>query len=199
MSDGSTQDFSRITGKAAPDKDRDAGPPEALRALSREQLLELLEIYAKNWLAHDGLWFLAVEKKFDMETAIELDTRAWERFSVIEAKRIMAFLDLPEQGGLMALERALQYRLYATVNRQEAQWVDPQTLRFRMTTCRVQQARRRQGMADFPCKPVGQVEYSVFASAIDPRIHTRCLSCPPDAVGEGYCHWEFTLPEGDGL
>jgi hypothetical protein len=197
MADHRLEQAARSSGKAAPVRDRDTGPPEALSALSREQLLELLEIYAKNWLAHDGLWFLAVEKKFDMETAIELDTHAWERFSAIEAKRIMAFLNLPAQGGLQALDRALQYRLYATVNRQESQWVDARTLRFRMTTCRVQEARRRQGMADFPCKPVGQVEYSVFASTIDARIQTRCLSCPPDAVGDAYCHWEFTLPEGE--
>jgi len=171
------------------------GPPEAIRALSREQLLGLLEIYAKNWLAHDGLWFLAVETRFGMDAAIELDTRAWNRFSVIEARRLMALLGLPERGGLKALERALQFRLYATVNRQEAIWIDESTLRFRMTTCRVQAARRRQGMADLPCKPVGLAEYSRFAETIDLRIQTLCLGCPPDNVGEAYCQWEFTLPE----
>ena len=29
----------------------------ALEALSREQLIELLDIYAKNWLAMDVVWF----------------------------------------------------------------------------------------------------------------------------------------------
>ena len=29
---------------------------KALDALSREQLIELLEIYSKNWLAADGIW-----------------------------------------------------------------------------------------------------------------------------------------------
>lgn len=28
-----------------------------LAELSKEQLLELIELYAKNWLAHDGVWF----------------------------------------------------------------------------------------------------------------------------------------------
>ena len=27
-----------------------------LAELSKEQLLELIELYAKNWLAHDGVW-----------------------------------------------------------------------------------------------------------------------------------------------
>ena len=186
---------------AAPDRHQAepspaAEPADPLAELSRAQLLGLLEIYAKNWLAHDGLWFLAVENRFGMETAIELDTEAWERFSVIEARRLMTWLGLPERGGLKALERALSYRLYATVNRQEARWIDERTLQFRMITCRVQEARRRQGMPDFPCKPVGLVEYRKFAETIDPRIQTRCLGCPPDPVGEDFCHWEFTLQEG---
>ena len=46
---------------------------ETLQSLPKETLIEMLEDQAKNWLAHDGLWFLAVEKQFGMEKAIELD------------------------------------------------------------------------------------------------------------------------------
>ena len=68
-----------------------------------------------------------------------------------------------------------------------------------MLDCRVQSARRREGLSDFACKPVGVVEYTEFARAIDPRIHTRCIACPPDAgAREWFCAWEFTLaPDGD--
>ena len=37
-----------------------------LAELSKEQLLELIELYAKNWLAHDGVWFQSIERKFGM-------------------------------------------------------------------------------------------------------------------------------------
>ncbi len=30
---------------------------EHLAKLSKEQLMDLIEIYSKNWLAHDGVWF----------------------------------------------------------------------------------------------------------------------------------------------
>lgn len=33
------------------------GKNAALDKLSREELLELIDIYAKNWLALDGVWF----------------------------------------------------------------------------------------------------------------------------------------------
>lgn len=163
--------------------------------LSREDLLKLLDVYAKNWLAHDGSWFLALEETFGLETAIEMDIRAWERFSVAEAKRIMKAFDIPEGGGLEALERALKYRLYAAVNEQATRWTEDGALEFRMIECRVQSTRRRKGLPDFPCKAVGLVEYSRFASTVDPRIRTECLFCPPDPVGEAYCAWRFTLAE----
>ena len=51
---------------------------EDLKDLPRETLEGMLDDFAKNWLAHDGLWFQAVEKETDMETAIKLDTSAWE-------------------------------------------------------------------------------------------------------------------------
>ncbi len=166
-----------------------------LDELSREDLLKLLDVYAKNWLAHDGCWFLALEERFGLETAIEMDIRSWDRFAVIEAKRIMQAFDIPENGGLAALEQALSYRLYACVNRQEATWTEGGALEFHMIDCRVQSTRRRKGLSDFPCKPVGLVEYANFAAAVDPRIETECLACPPDDTGETYCRWRFTLQE----
>jgi len=54
-------------------------------SMSREELLRALEMFAKNWLAHDGCWFLAAEEQFGMETAIILDGFSWKRFAAAEA------------------------------------------------------------------------------------------------------------------
>jgi hypothetical protein len=160
--------------------------------LSRDDLLKLVKMYAKNWLAHDGCWFLAAEEQLGLEKAIELDAKAWSCFSPIEARRIMQTFDIPEGGGLAELIHALDYRLYASVNRQEVERVDEHTVRFRMVECRVQQTRQRKGLPAFPCKSVGLVEYSRFASAIDPDIETSCVHAPPDGVTDCYCEWQFT-------
>ena len=164
-----------------------------LSQMSREELVRLAEVYARNWLAHDGFWFLAAEERLGMESAMDLDRESWRRFSPVEAKRIMEAFAIPAGGGLQALERALCYRLYAMINRQQAVWTRDGALEFRMIECRVQAARRRKGLPDFPCKSVGIVEYAEFAAAIDPRIRTECLSCPPDPAGDCYCSWRFTL------
>jgi hypothetical protein len=168
----------------------------AIKELPRERLLHLLENFAKNWLAHDGLWFQAVEQAHGMENAIDLDAEAYARFSPIEARRIKDFLGLPERGGLEALETALEYRLYAVLNRQRSEFRDGALLFF-MNDCRVQSARKRKGLPDFPCKKVGLVEYSTFAAEIDPRIKTECIACPPDEHPDDYyCGWRFWI-EGD--
>lgn len=176
-------------------------PPEALarlRAMSKEELVRVVVDDAKNWLAHDGLWFQAVERAHGMEAAIEADRTAWETFTVIEARRIMERLGIAPGGGIAALVECLQHRLYARLNVQEVAEIDDARAVFVMRECRVQSARRRKGLPDFPCKTVGQVEYAGFARTIDPRIGTRCLTCPPDpGAGDLACAWEFTLQDGD--
>lgn len=164
--------------------------------LSKEEILELLKDAAKNWLAHDGLWFLEVEKHYGLKKAIELDKSAWEKFTVIEAKRIMERLKIKPGGGIIALIQALNFRLYAHINKQEIIKVNENKIIFRMNDCRVQLARKRNNLPDFPCKEVGIVEYSFFAQTIDPRIKTKCIACPPDPHPEEfYCAWEFYIEE----
>lgn len=155
---------------------------------------ELLDDAAKLWLAHDGLWFLEVEKALGLEKAIELDKNTWEKFTVIEAKRIIQRRHLPPNGGLETLKMALGHRLYAHINKQEIVEETSDSFVFRMTDCRVQTARTRDGRDPFPCKVVGIVEYSLFAATIDARIRTECVSCPPDHRHSGFwCAWKFSL------
>jgi len=166
----------------------------AYHSMSREDLLRALEMFAKNWLAHDGCWFLAAEESLGMESAIDLDRSAWQRFAVTEANRIMTTFDIPPSGGLQALERALQLRQYCLINPQTIEWSeDGKRLRLVTDICRVQETRRRKGLPDFPCKEVGMIEFQSFARTVDPRIHTQCVHCPPDAPEGKYCAWEFTL------
>ena len=112
------------------------------------ELQDLLIDASKNWLAHDGLWFRAVEENFGMEAAMELDKKTWEKFTVIEAKRIMKRLNMPTGGGIPALIQALKFRLYAFINVQEVLEASENRCVFRMNRCRVQEARQRQGLAD---------------------------------------------------
>ena len=167
----------------------------ALEAMSREQLIELLDIYARNWLAMDGVWFQSVEEKEGMDAAMFHDARAWERFTVIEARRIRQFLHLPGHPGLEGLEKALALRFYGRLNRPRCEYADGKLI-YTMEVCRVQAARERKGMPFHPCKGVGVIEYSGFAREIDSRIQCECLSCYPEVADDTCCcKWAFSIPE----
>ncbi len=168
--------------------------PGPLLALDGEALQALKERVAKNWLANDGVWFQAVEFSRGMYDAKRANDSCWSAFSPFEAWSIKRFLGLSEKPGLDGLKRALQFRLYAAVNRQSIDEETETSFVFRMNDCRVQAARKRKGLDDYPCKSGGMAEYPTFAEAVDPRIRTECLGCPPDEhPPEWYCAWRFTL------
>lgn len=166
---------------------------ETLSQFSKDQLIELIEIYSKNWLAMDGVWFQSVERKLGMDEAMYHDGEAWKRFTVIEAKRIKEFLKLPDNSGIEGLEKALKLRFYANINEDKIE-IEGNTLTYTSVNCRVQRARERKGMPFHPCKSVGIIEYTEFAKTIDSRFTCECVSCYPDITDdECCCKWKFTL------
>ena len=169
---------------------------ETLSQFSKDELIELIEIYSKDWLAHDGVWFQSIEGKLGMDEAMYHDIEAWRRFTVIEGKRIKEFLKLEERPGVEGLAKALRLRFYSNINRDSIEILDENTLIFTVIDCRVQTARSRKGMELHPCKPVGEVEYGGFARTIDDRFACECMSCYPEICDHTCaCKWRFTLRE----
>ncbi len=168
--------------------------PSPIMQMGSNELEALKEAVAVNWLANDGVWFQAVERAYGMFDAKRCNDSCWGQFSPLEAWSAKRMLKLPSQPGLEGLKKALQYRLYAAVNKQEITEEADGSFVFRMVDCRVQSARNRKGLDDYPCKSAGTIEYRAFAETIDSRIHTECIACPPDAHPEHwYCSWRFTL------
>ncbi|KJS02916.1 MAG: cytosolic protein [Desulfobulbaceae bacterium BRH_c16a] len=172
------------------------GVPSFLLEMEPEALLAVKDRMAKNWLVNDGVWFQAIEKAGGMNEAKRCNDSCWAQFSPVEAHTIREFLGLGENPGLDGLKRALGFRVYESINTQSIVEETPTGFVFQMNRCRVQDARKRKGLEDYPCKSGGLVEYSYFARAIDKRIQTECLGCPPDPHPEGwYCAWKFSLGE----
>jgi hypothetical protein len=170
------------------------GVPAVLYEKSEDELAAILDGISANWLANDGVWFQAVENELGMFDAKRCNDSCWSRYSPLEASRIKALLDLPDNGGLKALKTALGYRLYARLNTQSITDETPTSFVFQMNECRVQSARKRKGLEDYPCKSAGVVEYRAFAQGVDPRIKTECIGCPPDShPAEWFCAWRFSL------
>ena len=147
---------------------------QGLDALTREELVELLEITAKDLIALDGTWFQSLEREQGMDTAMEHDRAAWRRFVPSEARRLKKLLDISDRCGLEGLAEALPLRCTSLANEWEILWEDD-ALVFRITDCRVH-----------------ELEYAGFAAALDDRIHCECVSCFPDVTDNTCnCAWRF--------
>ena len=170
------------------------GLPASLVDMDDDALARLMKTVSINWLVNDGVWFQAVEFKQGMNDAKRCNDSCWAHFSPYEARAIKNFLNIPEPAGLEGLKKALNFRMYALINKQSIVEETPDSFVFQMNDCRVQSARKRKNLADYPCKTAGLVEYTYFAAAIDPRIKTQCIGCPPDDhPDEWYCAWRFYI------
>lgn len=170
------------------------GIPAPLLDMPEEVFSRLKETVAANWLANDGVWFQALEVSHGMNEAKRCNDSCWAQFSPVEAWSVKRLLELPERPGLEGLKQALGHRLYAQINTQVITDADDDGFTFQMKECRVQAARKRKGLSDYPCKSAGLVEYTYFARAIDDRIQTHCIGCPPEAhPEEWFCAWRFNL------
>lgn len=112
--------------------------------LTNDQILELTQ-YA--FIRMDGAWFLALAKKFGIETAWEMDIAAWKQLAYLLSKQIRknhihnptwpdSFLD--------ALE------IFSSVLKMEGREVkvDSNTITVRVTDCETQRAIAKAGVAD---------------------------------------------------
>lgn len=170
------------------------GLPSFLLDIDEDKIGELKEAIAVNWLANDGVWFQAVEFSRGMFDAKRCNDSCWANFSPFEGWSIKRLLNLPDRPGLDGLKKALQYRLYATINKQSVIEETANSFIFQMNECRVQMARKRKGLDDYPCKSGGLIEYASFAEAIDDRIRTECIACPPDPHPDSFfCAWKFSI------
>ncbi len=170
--------------------------PSFISELPHEQLAKVRDDLAVNWLANDGIWFQAVEQKEGMTAAKHCNDEAWRQFSPVEASTIKKMLNLGEKPGLKGLMEALKHRLYWHINEQSFREITENSFVFTNDNCRVQSARERKNMDHYPCKSAGIIEYSSFASTIDPRIKTQVIFCPPDTEKrDWYCGWKFSINE----
>ncbi|PID40704.1 MAG: cytosolic protein [Proteobacteria bacterium] len=169
------------------------GLPKPLLEMPAEKLEALIDAVSVNWLANDGVWFQGVEFAHGMNDAKRCNDSCWGHFSPFEADTIARVLELGPNAGLEGLEKALKFRVYARINTQSFE-KEGDSVVFKMNVCRVQAARQRKGLDDYPCKSGGLVEYARFAETIDPRIQTECVGCPPDThPPEWFCAWRFWL------
>lgn len=164
-----------------------------LSSVPKKRLLDLFFLHVKNLWRIDGLYFLGIEEKFGTQAATEIDANCWKLMGKIEARELKEVLEVKEND-LTSLLKALRNTSWALYQTKKEIDVTKTSVVFRVTECRIQEARIHKGLDVFPCKQVRFGYLKSFAEELNPKIEVVCKSCPPDKKTEDFwCEWEFKL------
>jgi hypothetical protein len=108
---------------------------------------EILELTQYAFIRMDGAWFLALAKKFGIQTAWEMDVAAWKQVSYLLGKQIRKnYISNPTWPD--SFLDALQ--IFSKVLKMEGREVkvDFDTITVRITDCETQRAIAKAGVAD---------------------------------------------------
>jgi len=160
--------------------------------LKEEEKEEYIHFLLRQYRLVDALWFLAVEDKFGLDAAVELNERVWEDMGRRSAKEIKRRFKIEEEG-LKGFVKALKYFPWSTIiGYQLEEKGDRVTIS--VPHCPPQEARIRMGRGEFPCKEMHFREFRFFAEEIDERIAVKCIFAPPDEHPQDcWCRWEFVV------
>ncbi|MDO8472589.1 MAG: DUF6125 family protein [Dehalococcoidia bacterium] len=161
-------------------------------SLPREELVQLLKLYSRLFLALDGFWFLAAKKKLGYDVALDLDKAAWEGYFPYEAKKIRRDLGI-EDTTTRGIVDSLKYSPLWPCMRHEIPETSEERSVFACYDCPSLSAMERGGYPP-TCEAVGKISFGAYAKAINPGTTVRFLDGPPRKTTEDVCcKWEFTL------
>jgi hypothetical protein len=140
---------------------------------------QMIEIAQHAFTRMDGAWFLALAKKFGIQTAWEMDVEAWKNFSYVFGKNLRKnYLSDPvwPESFLDALE------IFSKVLKIEGRkvYIEDDKITIRITDCETQKAIAKAGVAD--CGIVTIQSYQgIISGLFDNKIlvdvsHTKNLN-----------------------
>jgi len=166
---------------------------EILSTLSREALLELIDIQQKTWWNLQNHWMAYMNTEYGMEAAVKGDCHCFAANARVQVFRLKKLLGLEPD-----LDALMKTMVLSTIwaNGEYDIWkIDDTTFRIKVTTCHQQVRRLEEGMGELACKPAGIAICEAAVQAITPACRVRCLVCPPDQhPRDVWCEWEFELP-----
>jgi hypothetical protein len=167
---------------------------EMLASMPKERLVDLFFLHIRNLWRVDGLYFLGIEKRFNTETATEIDAEVWKTMAIIEAKGLKKMFQIGDNPNVSTIMDCLRKSSWALDQPPKVIEVDSKRAVLRITKSRTQETRRNKGLCEFPCKEVRFAYLRNFAKTLNPNVEVNCILCPPDTHPEEYwCEWEFRL------
>jgi hypothetical protein len=171
-----------------------------LMELPKEKLVEMVDMWVKNYWTNQNYWIVFTERDYGEEAAARLDGEIWEKTARAQAHRLKKVLDLGDD--LQSLAAVLKLSAAQWVNAGftwEFLEVSEKRLVFRVNECPMGTYRKKNNLPLFPCKYGSPPLYKAMARVINESIRVKCLHAHPDEPRENVmCEWEFVLPETEG-
>ncbi|HKZ93894.1 MAG TPA: DUF6125 family protein [Candidatus Bathyarchaeia archaeon] len=166
---------------------------EMLKSMPTETLLNLFNMQIRNLWRVDGLYFLGIEERFGTEAATQIDSNCWKTLGKLEARELKSLLQIQNNdiSALMYALRNTSWSLY----QEEKQIEESLSIGvYRVTKCRVQEARISKALDVFPCKNVRFSYLKAFVEEFNPSIKVNCRFAPTEERPKNvWCEWEFKL------
>jgi len=168
-----------------------------LMELSKETLVEMINMWVKNYWSNQSYWMIFAERDFGFEAAGQLDMEVWEQLAQTQAGRLKTLLNLEDD--VQALAIALKYTA--------PQWapagfdwqfkeITDKRLTMEVNKCPMGTYRDSKGLELLPCKLGSPRLYSALARTINPKFRVTCEHAHPDPRIPGVmCQWEFILED----
>ncbi|RLI74147.1 hypothetical protein DRO97_06300 [Archaeoglobales archaeon] len=160
--------------------------------LKRNEKDEYISFLLRQYRLVDALWFLAVEDKFGLDIAVELNEKIWEDIGRRAAREMKRRFKIEE--GLKGFVKAIRYFPWSIIVGYEIEEKDDKVT-IKVPHCPPQEARLKMGRKEYPCKEMHMKEFKSFAAEIDGKIEVKCLFAPPDKHKDYWCMWEFVISD----
>lgn len=140
---------------------------------------QIIEISQYAFTRMDGAWFMALAKKFGIQTAWEMDVEAWKQFSYVFGKNLRKnYIKDPIWPGSFVDALDIFSKVLKIEGRDVS--IDGDRITVRVTDCETQKAIAKAGVADCGIVTVQTYEgisRGLFGDAINIDVmHTKNLN-----------------------
>lgn len=152
---------------------------------------DLQELRKGALTAIDGLWFMAVERKYGFDAALEADLEVWRQYGRVMLKRLARLLGLtldPSEPPDLETVNMLMETLCHVDGTQCAGEVSDGQILFRVHRCSWWDNLNRAGREDHvPCEFVDNTIFRDWLLALDPEMSFEITRSLPR--GDDHCEW----------
>jgi hypothetical protein len=168
-----------------------------LEELSKAELIELVQLYSKLFLAVDGFWYLAVNALVDEDTATACDFWVWEKYTPYELKRLLQLRNITGND-LEAFAAVLGFSPWFTNLKYRLTREGENRLNFTVLECPTLRALIREGAGreNTICHKVDPHLFQIMIQSLNPKGKVIPIKLPPETSGDNICcRWQFSIEE----